>query len=435
MKQILEAFSNKDFRIILLLFLISRAFYFYVFGIYVSPEILQEAGNLSIFSPPLYPLFVKGLLHLGYFPWVIIAVQLLIISLSLAFLAVVVFNSRKLLYVFATLLCVDPNTAHFSVALSPEVLFISVSVLTLAFFHLYLRSPSGGLLACVIISSAISFMAHFQALILPITCLIYLLFFPIHRRYYFRTIFIFILGFQATLIPFRMLHYFEDGTLRLNGLTGYSLWNNSSLLYCNSVLRVSPRTNFETYIAYKPCSDYTQEHSLSSWHISNAGSSLHQYVRRNNLSGSQLSKFSDELFRSAVSIIIQHPVDYYFRFVVPNFRQVFMSDEIREPLHKYKISGADVEIVNPGYMYFNRYFAWVIAALMVFNLLFQAYFHGSLGFLSMLNVGYFVSIGIMDSMKCGDFLLITPFVFLNVVFLWDKLFYRNIYFRFAYRGL
>lgn len=437
MKPILEAIFHKDFKIIMLLMMISKSSYLYIYGIYLSPEFAVWAGDLTVMHPPLYPLFLKGILTIGYFPWSIIVFQVVLISFSLAFLAVVIFNSRKLLYVFAVMMCLDPITAHFTAAISPEILFISISLLTLSCFHLYLRSPSGLLLAFVIILSAFSFMAHFQGLILPVSCLIYLLFFPIHRRYYFRTVLIFLVGFQATLLPFRFMHYLQNDTFRINGLTGYSLWNNASILYCNSVLRVSPRTDFETYIAYKPCSDYTQNHSLDAWHIINPSSSVNQFIRKNKLAKANLVLFSDELFRSALSIIIQHPIDYLSRFVVPNFRQVFVSDEIRESLHSFDTKSSTGVLKNsiPGYMYFNRYFAWFVAGLMVFNLLFQAYFHNSLGFLSLFNVGYFVSIAIMGPMKCGDFLLLTPFIFMNAVFLWDKLFYRNTYFRFAYRGL
>ncbi|NBV14863.1 MAG: hypothetical protein EBS07_12485 [Sphingobacteriia bacterium] len=72
---------------------------------------------------------------------------------------------------------------------------------------------------------------------------------------------------------------------------------------------------------------------------------------------------------------------------------------------------------------------------MIFNLLFQVWLHNSIGFISLLNIGYFLSTSIMGPLQTHEFLLLSPLILINVVFLWDKLYYRNKYFRFAYRGL
>lgn len=435
MKLYRDLILSRDFRYVFLMVLTARLGYLYIFGIYLSPESLRWVEGNDLFSPPLYPLLFRWLLQVPGFPWGIVALQTGLFSAAIALLSVALFNSRKLLYLFATAVALDPNSAHFAAAISPEALFLTFTGFTLACFHLYLRNPSPLGLSLVIIGSACAFLTHYQGLILPIACLGYLLFFPIHRRYFFRTALIFIVGFQACLLPFRLLNANSLDTWRINALTGYSLWNNASMFYCNSVIRSSPRTDFETWLAYKPCSEYTSAHALNAWHLSDPGASVNQYIRKQGIQGNQLTVFTDDLFRTAMSIIIQHPADYLMRFCVPNLKQIYQADELRNTLPATYAVLKPKGHVPMGYMYFNRYFALIVAGLMVFNLLFQAYYHRTLGFLSLFNVGYLISIGIMGPVKCGDFMVLTPCIFLNLFFLWDKLFYRNIYFRFAYRGL
>jgi hypothetical protein len=417
--------------------ILSKAAYGYIYGVYISPHSDTWFTGWDALSPPFYPWLLRSVISDEVSLWIWIGFQILFYSFAFTLLAVTVLNSRRLLFVFACFACLDPNTAHFAFALSPEILFLSFTALSLALFHHYLRTPSPELLSLFIFFTALAFLVHFQALILPFGCLIYLLFFPLHRRYFWKTALIFVFGFQLVLFPVRLVNKQHYDTWRINALTGYSLWNNASILYCNSILRVNPRNEFETFIAYKPCGDYTQEKSLQGWHIANAASSLQQFVRKHKIAGAELIYFSDNLFRSALSIIIQHPLDYLNRFVLPNIQQVFLFDEIREsvPLTDKYRGKSILGNITPAYMYFNRYLAWIMGGLMVFNLLFQAYYHRSLGFLSILNLGYFLTVSLMGPVRCGDFLVITPFILFNVVFLWDKLFYRNTYFRFAYRGL
>lgn len=428
---------KKNFRIFFLMLLLSRLGYLYIYGIYADSMSEIWLSGLSVQHPPLYSLFLQAITRIYPSAWLISVMQILIFSFSLSLLASVLFNSVRLFYVFAGLCCLDPNTAHFTSGIMPVSLFISLVCLTLAGFHVYLRNPGPALLAWIIVGSGLVFMIRFQGLILPVVMLIYLLLFPIHRRYYFRTLIIFVLGFQTMLLPFRFLNAQQLDTWRLNGITGISLWNNSSVLYCNSALRVNPRTSFETFVAYKPCGDYTTEHSVQGWHMDHPGSTLNLFLRRNTFTPSESVHFSEELFRTSLSIIIQHPVDYFRYFVWPNLKQIYLQDETREfsPLKTGEKMKEKLQIGSPGYAYFNRYLAWIALGLMIFNLLFQAYYHNSLGFLSLLNVGYLLSIVIMGPVRSSDFLLLTPFISLNVVFLWDKLFYRNTYFRFAYRGL
>jgi len=437
MKTIGEVLKTRRYGWLFLLLLISRTGYLYIYGIYAEPETEAWLSGFSVQHPPLYPLILQGLTGLYPSAWLVSGLQILVYSFSLSLLAAVLFNSDRLFYVFAAICSVEPTTAQYTASISPIAFFLSFIFLTLAFFHIWLRNPGAILWGGIILFSSLTFLLRYQGLILPLMILIYILGFPAHRRYYLITALIFAGGFQLVLLPFRFMNFQKHETWRLNAYTGMSLWNNVSVLYCTSAVRVNPRSGFETFAAYKPCGQYTQENAIRGWHLSEPASTLNMYQKRKVKSVKEGVAFGDQLFRSSLSIIIQHPVDYLTRFVWPNFMRIMQEEELREiyPKSMEKTVKEKLNLPGPAYVYFNPYVVWLACGLFLFNLLFQLYYHNSLGFISLFNMGYMLSVMFMGPLRSGDFLLLIPLICLNMIFLWDKLFYRNIYFRFAYRGL
>lgn len=437
MNTLKAAILTRKFLWFFLALALSRAGYLYIFGIYAAPETEAWLEGGSMFYPPLYPLVLKGLLFLYPTAWLPVILQILLFSFAFALLASLVFNSDRLFYTLMVVTALDPVSAQFVYSISGLSLSITCMLLSLSAFHVWLRNPGGWLMFMMITGSACAFLLRYQALIFPIVMLLYMMSFPVHRRYFFRTVLIFVAGFQLTLLPMRYYHSEMYGTWRLNAFTGLSLWNNVSVIYCNSAVRVNPRSGFETYVAYKPCGEFSRDHAIRGWHLSDPASTLNQYLKRKVKDVPRQLEFGDALFRTSVGIIIQHPIDYMQEFVFPNLHRVFFEDETRESIPAAFSPKVRSQLNLPGraFVYFNRYFVWLASALMLFNLLFQLYYHNSLGFISLFNFAYLFSITFMGPLSVADVLFLTPMISLNVLFLWDKLYYRNIYYRFAYRGL
>jgi hypothetical protein len=421
------------------LLLLLKVGYLYVHGPVFLPESeTWLTSGVSVLNPPIYGWWIKGLMQIYPSPYTIIIAQILLFSAALAGLLQVLLNSRKLFYIATVLLAFDPNSADACNSLYPGAVYLSLLFIGLAIFHLYLRTPTPWALLGMVVISTLVFLTRFQGLILLILYVFYLPFFAAHRRYWWRTSLILIAGFQLMLIPVRIYYSAQLDTWWLNGYTGMSVWNGATVNYCKSSPRVDPRTKFEVFAAYKSCQSYSIQHAVTGWHLKAPHSTLNLYLENKSYKAPEMVSFSEELFRTSLRIILQHPGGYILQYVIPNITRILIEDEeIHLPLSETLIKQFKYFPLRDihNYNFYNRSYVWIGISLMIFNLLFQVWLHNSIGFISLLNIGYFLSTSIMGPLHTHEFLLLSPLILINVVFLWDKLYYRNKYFRFAYRGL
>jgi hypothetical protein len=288
--------------------------------------------HVPFHHPPLYSLLLWLLQSLTHNVHVYVGVPLVLFCLVAGLSLSSWFKSTRARYLAACVVALDPITGFFCSNLMSECLFVSLLLPWTATVTYYLEERedrrSYGILLLAALLGAALYATRLAAILFPPFFVVMLVWRTRTLRAVLLPALVYVLAFQAFLLPVKLLYYVRYDTFSVTAFTGTNLWNNASPLYPDSSIRTDPTTEFERFLATRDTEEFTTSNALTGWPIEAPESGYTQYLEMGRFRPRELTAFERELAGTAKRLILEKPVGYLTRFVMPNLVKPLHIDEM-----------------------------------------------------------------------------------------------------------
>jgi len=296
------------------------------FGVRVQEDSNNYVFNVFDFEyPPLYPYFLYLSQRISPGLELAIILQSFIFSACAALFVTYFSTNRKNLLPFSVLMGLDPISSFFCTDIMSESLFISILFLCIVLIHAFFSSNNYSFLLVILIgiTAGVLYLVRFSGILLIIAFFVIAVITPAHRKKFLFTLLIIFIGFQLILLPIRLKYKQVFGTYIISGNSGATLWNNASVLYCNSSVAKNPLNDFEKSLSHYDTNLFNQYNAIKGLQVNSPQSPFRSYVSRQNSNQLGFLQASNEAGNTAIKLIKEHPLKYFTEFVIPNFTQYF----------------------------------------------------------------------------------------------------------------
>jgi len=316
----------KNFLLAFIVIFCLKLIYVSHFGVRVQEDSNNYIFNVFDFEyPPLYPYFLYLSQRISPGLELAIILQSFIFSACAALFVTYFSTNRKNLLLFSVLMGLDPISSFFCTDIMSESLFISILFLCIVLIHAFFRSEKYSFLLVISIgiTAGVLSLVRFSGILFIIAFFVIAAITPAHRKKFLLTLLIILVGFQFILLPVRFKYKQVFGTYTISGNSGATLWNNASVLYCNSSVAKNPVTDFEKSLSHYDTSLFNQYNAIKGLQVNSSQSPFRSYVSQQNSNQLGFLQASNEAGNTAIKLIKEHPLKYFTEFVVPNSTQYF----------------------------------------------------------------------------------------------------------------
>ena len=282
--------------------------------------------------PPLYSLLLWLLQTLTRSVHVYVGVQLIIFCLLAGLSLSSWFRSTRARYVAACILALDPITGFFCSNLMSECLFMAFLLPWAATVTFYLEERaerrSYAILLLAAFLCAALYATRLAAILFPPFFIVMLLWRTRRLKAVLLPAIVFILAFQAFLVPVKLPYLVHYDTFAVTGFTGTNLWLNSCPLYPDSSIRANPTTEFERFLATRDTYEFTTANALIGVPIEAPDAAYTEFLEMKRYRPKELITFERELAGTAKRLILERPFAYLTRFALPSMIKPFYIDEV-----------------------------------------------------------------------------------------------------------
>ncbi len=279
--------------------------------------------------PPFYALFAKTLTSIWPNLYFVAVVQAVVFALCAAYFIDAVAPSKRVFFVLTAVLAIEPFSAFYAGSIMSEALFIPLLMVWLALLYKQLQQPGNWMLPLLLgLLAGVLYGIRYATLIMALYPVVLWVGQKAHRKHSWKYLLVFVVGFQLVLVPVRLAFNNAFDTWRINGLSGALLWNNASIFYPESEVKVHPNNDFERYLQQQPF-HYDVALALRNRQIWNEDATMRSYMQyKGHHNFEYRPELSDELGATGLRIIKEFPLRYFTDFVGPNFAQLYVRDDV-----------------------------------------------------------------------------------------------------------
>jgi len=304
-----------------------------VLGItYEMDTVTYLATPIPFHHPPLYAILVALSRAVRPDAWSIVVAQSVVFSAAAAAAVRRFAAGSGTRFAVAAIVAVEPTSTFFCANLMSESLYAAalLACFTATAAYLDARAPATRLVWVAALGAGLALLyatrlaglfavPFFLAVLLVRTR-------PVGRAVVHAVLVVVVM--QVCLVPAKLAYLDRYGAYTINLFTGANLWNSASVLYADSSIRRSPQTEFERFLASRPADPVTTADALDGIPIHGADSAFTRYVERRPMTVDERRAFERSLGATATRLILENPIGYLERFVIPNLWKPLGTNEL-----------------------------------------------------------------------------------------------------------
>lgn len=349
-----------------------------VFLVYYEPGFEVDSWNyidcvLSFDYPPLYPYFLYVVRSFSPNIYFTCMAQVFVFSFGVAVFSFYFFKRKWQLFAFVVLAGIDPASGYYVCTLLSEALFIPILLVSCVFLHRVLTTKEHKLVYLILLGSILGllYLVRFAGIFFLCSAMCVMVFQKQSVTNRIVAMLVILVGFQFTLLPVRYKYFVNFNTFQFNGFSGHMLWNNASVLYPKSDVKVNPKNAFEKYLVQFPDSYFTKDFAINGRHLSEDTLPLRHYHRLENLTYGAIPAYDRLVFKTALRLLAEQPRAYFTNYVVPNVTKIAKEDSfIYAAGYEQKINAVYHILIYPKrvwHKYLTAYLLVLVLVLVIFS--------------------------------------------------------------------